>query len=243
MRIGLARSNSFANRKADRSVRFGNASYRAGVPLRPSVHVLVMAKAPVPGEVKTRLIPAFGPVGAAAIAEAALIDTLDTVRSCRAERRIAATTGDASPALFAGCQVIGQIGTTFNERLTAAWAYAGTPGLQIGMDTPQLTVAQLDDALVQLVEGPDDAVLGMAHDGGWWAIGFRVPVPGAFHGVPMSTDQTGDQQLARLRDLGVRVGMLPPMHDMDRPEDVAAIASLHPELRTARAYAGALVRR
>ncbi|HVV35150.1 MAG TPA: DUF2064 domain-containing protein [Acidimicrobiales bacterium] len=202
---------------------------------RRSTHLLVMAKAPVPGQVKTRLIPSFGAQGAAAIARAALCDTLDAVDACAATRRIVAVAGAPLPTgVGAGCEVLAQRGETFNDRLAAAWAHAGAPGLQIGMDTPQVTPALLDAALAQLVDGPDDAVLGLATDGGWWAIGFRRPIPGAFAGVPMSADDTGARQLARLRALGVRVGLLPELRDMDRPEDVAAIAADHPHLRVAR---------
>jgi glycosyltransferase A (GT-A) superfamily protein (DUF2064 family) len=200
-----------------------------------------MAKAPVPGRVKTRLMPTFTATDAAAIAHAALADTLHAVRACAADKRVVAMAGVPVPReLCHDVEVIAQRGASFNERLTAAWAYAGTPGVQIGMDTPHVTAELLDEALSQLVDGPDDAVLGMAVDGGWWAIGFRRPVPAAFVGVPTSNDDTGARQLEHLRRLGVSVGMLPELCDMDRPEDVAAIAAAYPHLNTARVAAQTL---
>src|SRR5207237_1339139 len=79
--------------------------------------------------------------------------------------------------------VVPQRGTTFNDRLTHAWADTGGPGLQIGMDTPQVTSSELDGLLTRLDEGPScsahrpavprPAVLGHALDGGWWLIGWR----------------------------------------------------------------------
>ena len=195
-----------------------------------------MAKAPVAGEVKTRLMPAFSARDAALIAHAALADTLDAVRACGASRRIVAMAGHPIPfETCTGCEVVPQQGATFNERLAAAWSEAGAPGLQIGMDTPQVTAADLDAALAQLRDGRNDAVLGLAQDGGWWAIGFRTPAPDAFAAVSMSAPDTGEQQLRRLQDLGLRVGLLPTMRDMDTASDVAAITSAHPHLRTAAA--------
>ena len=76
-------------------------------------------------------------------------------------------------------------------------------------------------------------MLGLATDGGWWAIGLREPVVGVFDGVPMSRADTGRRQLERLGELGLRTALLPELRDMDRPADVRAIARAHPHLRTA----------
>ena len=138
-----------------------------------STHILVMAKAPVPGRVKTRLCPPCTPVDAAALAEAALADTLDAVAACAAGRRILAVDGEPGPWLPAGFEVVPQCRGHFERRLGSAWATAGGPGVQIGMDTPQVTVALLDLALAALDTAP--AALGHAADGGWWAIGLRRP--------------------------------------------------------------------
>src|SRR5690348_2696725 len=109
-----------------------------------STHVLVMAKSPRAGRVKTRLHPVFAPRHAARLAEAALRDTLDAVRASGADRRIVALDGPAGPWLGDGVEVVAQIEGSLNERLAAAWARAGGPGLQIGMDTPQVTGDLLD---------------------------------------------------------------------------------------------------
>lgn len=195
-----------------------------------------MAKAPVPGEVKTRLTPPFTSMQAAALAQAALLDTLDAVRGSAAARRVLALAGKPGEWLGDGFDVVAQRGATFNERLANAWDDAGAPGLQIGMDTPQVSAALLDDCLARLGRGPD-AVLGLATDGGWWAIGFSHPVPTAFHGVEMSRDDTGDRQLHRLRALGLRVELLPELRDVDVVTDLKVIAKDHPSLRVARAAA------
>jgi glycosyltransferase A (GT-A) superfamily protein (DUF2064 family) len=183
-----------------------------------------MAKSPRPGHVKTRLCPPCSLSQAAAIAAAALADTLDAVRACGARRRIIALDGPAGDWLPGDFDVIPQQGHTFGERLQTAWSAAGGPGIQIGMDTPQVTPQLIDDALVRLLKPEVDAVLGLALDGGWWAIGFRRVPRDAFRGVPMSTTGTGVAQLQRLRSLGLRVAMLPTLRDLDTIDDAASLA-------------------
>ena len=190
---------------------------------RSAPHVLVMAKAPVPGRVKTRLCPPCTPAEAAAVAEAALADTLDAVAACGAARLIVALDGTPGPWLPAGFQVVPQCTGPFHQRLAAAWDAAGGPGVQIGMDTPQVTPALLDDALATL--DATSAGLGMAVDGGWWAIALRRPEAGLFTGIPMSTARTGRDQLARLEELGHDVRPLPTLADMDVVGDIAAVTA------------------
>ena len=133
--------------------------------------------------------------------------------------------------------MIAQPPGTFNERLAAAFAAAVSepmdqPALLIGMDTPQVTAQLLDSDW----EGAD-AVLGLSEDGGFWAIGLRYGHPsGLFDGVPMSTSRTGSAQLARLINSGLSVKLLPPLRDVDRPEDADLVAMQFPGLRFSRRY-------
>ncbi len=196
------------------------------------MHVLVMAKSPVPGRVKTRLCPPCTPVEAAALAEAALADTLDAVAGSGAGRRVVALDGAPGPWLPPGFTVVAQCGGSFARRLAHAWSVAGGPGVQIGMDTPQVTAADLDHALGTLDAA--DAALGYAADGGWWAIGLRRPHPAAFRGVPMSTARTGRAQEARLRALGLDVTVLPTLVDLDTTADLPTVVASGAAARTAR---------
>jgi glycosyltransferase A (GT-A) superfamily protein (DUF2064 family) len=194
-------------------------------------HVLVMAKSPVAGRVKTRLCPPCTPAEAAALAEAALADTLDAVAACGAGRRIVALDGEPGPWLPDGFEVIPQVDGPFDRRLTAAWAAAGGPGVQIGMDTPQVTAGLLDDALAALDETP--AALGLAVDGGWWALALRRPDAGMFNGIPMSTGGTGVAQRRRLARLGLAVTALPALVDLDTIGDLPAVTAGGSAIRTA----------
>ena len=198
------------------------------------MHLLVVAKRPLPGFAKTRLIPAFGPDGSAALAAAALADTFDAARECRADRVVVAFAGDPSGVVPSDFEVIPQRPGSFAERLAGAWEDAGGAGLQIGMDTPQVTGADLDDALDLLASPGTRAVLGPAVDGGWWAIGLHAPVPGVFDGVPMSRSDTGAHQQRRLDELQLPTRRLRTLRDVDEPADVVAVAASAPRTRFAR---------
>ncbi len=198
--------------------------------------VVVIAKQPRPGRVKTRLQSRFSAAEAAELAAAALRDTLAAVRASRARRRVLAWDGD--PAGWDdGFEVVRQSSGDLGRRLAAAFRAVrtgdGAPVLLVGMDTPQLTPALLDRRW-----NGADAVLGLSEDGGFWAIGLRSADPDAvFDGVPMSTDRTGAAQLARLASLGLSVELLPPLRDVDEPADAEYVAERYPQLAFARRHA------
>ncbi|WP_251082679.1 DUF2064 domain-containing protein [Frankia sp. Mgl5] len=200
--------------------------------------MLVIAKAPVPGRVKTRLTPPYSPVQAARLAAAALADTLDAVAgACRSlgARPVVVLDGEPGPWLPPGFTVVAQATGSFDTRLAAAFdAVRGQPALLIGMDTPQIGQDELVAALLELRAGVD-AVLGRALDGGWWALGLRASAGGLVRGVATSTPDTGACQLARLRAAGLGVVELPVLRDVDTAADVAPVAALAPGGRFAAA--------
>jgi len=198
--------------------------------------LLVIAKEPVPGRVKTRLTPPFTPAQAAALAGAALTDTFAAAAAAAgAGRRIAVLDGEPGPWLPPGFEVIAQRGDGLGERLAAAFEDVGEPAFLIGMDTPQLTTELLEDGLRAVAEG--DSVFGAATDGGYWCIGLRTADRAVFEGVPMSTERTGALQLARMRELGLAPAILPPLRDVDTHEDARAVAAEAPDSRFAAALA------
>ncbi|MFI1733227.1 DUF2064 domain-containing protein [Streptomyces acidicola] len=201
--------------------------------------LLVIAKEPRPGRVKTRLTPPFTPVEAAALAAAALTDTLRTVAATPARRRVLVLDGRAGRWLPPGFDVVPQCAGALDERLAAAFADCAGPTLLIGMDTPQVTPELLT---VDLDEG--DACLGPAEDGGFWALGLADPDPELLRGVPMSTPTTGAAQRDRLVAAGLRVHDLPRLRDVDTAADAEAVAAEAPhshfaaELARLRAVGG-----
>ncbi|WP_410600367.1 DUF2064 domain-containing protein [Amycolatopsis sp. lyj-90] len=209
--------------------------------------LLIVAKTPVPGFAKTRLCPPATPEQAAEIAAASLLDTLDAALLTPGARVVVAMTGDLGKATrgteiataLRKTEVIPQRGDGFDIRLVNAHADVRRPGepvLQIGMDTPQVTPALLAEA-VQPLE-TEDSVLGLAQDGGWWALGLQDPLHAkALAGVPMSREDTGLQTLRALAGIGLSPGILPTLSDVDTIADARLVAAEIPGGRFARAVA------
>lgn len=201
------------------------------------VSVIVIAKEPLPGKAKTRLIPDLGADGAAAVAEACLRDTLWAVAEAPAARRVLVLDGEPGDWLpDAGFEVIPQRRGGLAERLAGAFADLGAaPAVLVGMDTPQVTASLITQAGETLLVDGVDAVLGPASDGGYWAIGLRDDAPGVFANVPMSAEDTGARQRERLRDLGLRWCELEQLRDIDTIDDARAVAQVAPWTRMAQA--------
>lgn len=220
------------------------------------VVLVVLAKAPVPGQAKTRLTPPYTQPQAAGLAAAALLDTLDAVteahRQLGGPTPVVALTGDVSrgaapeavQAALDRLQIVPQHGDGLAARIAAAHAYAAatvtdgarrTGTLQIGMDTPQVTADLLIDAARRLAaaDGPS-GVLGPAADGGWWALGLRDPrAADLIVDVAMSTPFTFERTRQALRRGGVTVEILPTLVDVDDAGACTAVADAAPGTRFA----------
>ncbi|WP_267242077.1 TIGR04282 family arsenosugar biosynthesis glycosyltransferase [Streptomyces sp. PR69] len=197
--------------------------------------MLVIAKAPVPGRVKTRLTAQFSAREAAWLAEAALADTLETVRATPAARRVLVLDGQPGDWLPGGFEVVPQCPGSLDVRLAHAFGQCEGPALLVGMDTPQITCELLTEGLRAAARG---ACFGPAADGGFWALGLARPAPELLLGVPMSTADTGAVQRERLVRAGLTVGELPVLRDVDTPHDAWLVAAEAPWTRFAAALAG-----
>ncbi len=197
--------------------------------------IVLMAKAPEPGRVKTRLCPPLRPEEAAELSRAALADTIAAVEGCGLELVVAldGPLGDWCPP---GTRVIEQRGDGLGERLAHAFADVGSAAIAIAMDTPHVTPSLLRGAWEALGTEGIDAVLGPAVDGGYWAIGLRRPDPAVFDGVPMSRSDTGRRQLERLQALGLAVAIQPELCDVDDIASARRVAAEAPETRFARRF-------
>ncbi|MER6579865.1 TIGR04282 family arsenosugar biosynthesis glycosyltransferase [Nonomuraea sp. NPDC001023] len=191
---------------------------------------MLIAKEPVAGRVKTRQTPPYSPAEAAALAEAALRDSLRAVAATPAAQRILALDGLPGRWLPPGFVVIPQRGAGLDERLAAAFADAHRlrpgPVVLIGMDTPQVTPELLGEAGAALAD--HDAVYGPAADGGFWLLGLRRPDPALLLGVPMSHPETGKVQLDRLVRAGLAVHHLPELVDVDTATAATEVARQAP---------------
>lgn len=209
------------------------------------VRCLVVAKAPVPGECKTRLGAEVGMAAAAEVAAASLRDTLRAAAAYAAEglRWLAlagqladAPDGGSVTPLLEGWTVVPQRGAGLAERLVAAHADTGAgPLVQIGMDTPQVTAADLRAVAGPL--GSADAVLAPAEDGGWWALALRDPEHAtALAGVAMSTSTTYADTRAALEGAGLAVVCGHPLADVDTATDADRVAAAAPGTEFAAAW-------
>ena len=208
-------------------------------------HVLVVAKAPEPGRVKTRLGVDIGMTRAAEVAAAALLDTMaaatDAVGAGRCHLSL---DGDLDHAVrgaelrkaLAGWHVHPQRGRDLGARLADAHARVPGPVVQVGMDTPHLT----RDLLRGAARGLDDhdAVLGPAEDGGWWVLALRDPADAsALSGVAMSRPTTYADTRRALRRAGLRVATTTTLRDVDTRADADAVAGGSPAGHFAQAWA------
>ncbi len=191
------------------------------------MHVTIIAKAPLPGTVKTRLCPPCTHHQAAEIAAAGLADTFDAVEATTAGttlRRVLLLDGERPAFTPATFEVVAQRGDGLEQRIRNGFSDLG-PGLIVGMETP-IAAAGLGEAVHWLRRGVD--VIGLATDGGYWSIGLAsvdaASLAGIFDGMPISRSHTGLTQLRRLHRLGRPVRLLAMARDLDSIEDLYAAA-------------------
>jgi uncharacterized protein len=209
------------------------------------MRMLVVAKAPVSGEAKTRLGIEIGADQAADVAAAALLDTLAACEEAVGPGRChLALTGDLAGAaraqeitsLLKHWSVIPQRGADFAERLVNAHLDVGHGVVvQVGMDTPQATSEQLLGAADAL--GDHDVTLGPAEDGGWWVLARRDPAAlRPLLEVPMSRPTTFDDSHAALVAAGLTVATTTTLRDVDTVEDARHVAAAAPASSFAAAW-------
>lgn len=201
--------------------------------------IAVICKEPLPGRAKTRLHPPLTLEQAAELAAAAIDDTLRVASAVDAGRRILLFEGNRLPPRSEHFDVITQTDGTLDLRLGALFDECDEPLLLIGMDTPQVTAEHLAPAFDGWPHdtGSPDAWFGAASDGGFWALGMREPRGDLIRGVPMSQDDTGAIQLARLVDVGLTVGHLTTLTDVDTFDTAREVAAAAPTTRFAAALA------
>ncbi|MDN3557072.1 TIGR04282 family arsenosugar biosynthesis glycosyltransferase [Halomonas maura] len=191
----------------------------------------ILAKAPLPGRVKTRLIPVLGAAGAAALHVRLLRHTLAVALAATHPERITLWTAldPAHPLFLAlaedhGIRLAPQPAGDLGARMHHALAAIHGPGLLVGGDCPVLTPALLGQCHAALDTA--EAVCLPAEDGGYALIGIRESHPGLFRGIAWGTDRVMAQTRQRARALGWRLACPAEVWDVDRPEDLRRLAAL-----------------
>jgi rSAM/selenodomain-associated transferase 1 len=196
-----------------------------------TIAIAVLAKAPLPGFAKTRLIPALGAEGAARL-QARLVEHA-VATACAA--RIGPVTlwgaPDESHPLFQaigarlGVALARQDGGDLGERMLAAVAAADMPVLVIGTDCPALTADHLR-AAADILRGGADAAIIPAEDGGYALIGLRAPARTLFSEMHWSVPSVMEETRRRLRDLGMTWQEPVTLWDLDLPEDIERLRQI-----------------
>jgi len=201
---------------------------------RSVIPVLVFTRTPVPGRVKTRLIPAIGAERAANLHRAMLWRTVATATHADVGP-VGLWCSPASEHPFIaeiqrefGLDAQVQSGADLGERMHGAIQSqpADCEGaLLVGTDCPFLESGDLQQAARALRQG-DDAVIGPAEDGGYYLIGVRTSNAALFSGIPWGSQQVLAMTRQKFRDLGWRWHELATRRDVDRPADLAALADM-----------------
>jgi len=199
--------------------------------------LIVMAKAPVPGTVKTRLCPPYTFEEAAELYNCFLLDTFDLVRQLREVIVVVAYYPPGAEGVFKSIastafQLLPQKGNDLAERLKGAFEQLFSLGYEqvvaIGADSPTLPPAYITRSFELLARA--DLILGPSVDGGYYLIGMRAPHPELFQEVAMGTERVLSQTLERACRTNLRVSLLPPWYDVDTQND---LERLRAELSTA----------
>ncbi len=201
---------------------------------QPTRTLLIVAKEPQLGCVKTRIAATLGAANATRLYRAFSADTFRMIAHIPTARLALAHWPPQASAYFrellpVGTLVFGQVGADFGARLSNAFSDVAAAGAShtvlIGTDSPSLPHTLITQAFAALDDAAVDVVLGPCFDGGWYLLGLREPHPEIFCDIAWSTAQTCEQTLARIQAAGLRLHLLPPWYDVDTEADLTRLAA------------------
>ena len=202
--------------------------------------LVIMAKAPRPGAVKTRLAPSLSAEAVTAFYCCLLDDTLALARSL-GDVEVAVMCPDSDVNELArlageGVSVVGQKGEGLAAGLTSVFAHFAEGHqrrtIAFNSDSPHLPLSILEGAFETLAA--HDVVVGPTHDGGYYLVGAKTSHPTLFAGDGMGTNSALERLLSRAQTLELSVGLADPFYDIDVADDLTRLAE---ELRLAPARA------
>lgn len=198
--------------------------------------LVIFAKAPIPGQVKTRLCPPLTHDEAATLQGSFVLDTLERTKAAVIKLKLPfdryLACAPSSTLVFfkileerQGVTLLDQEGEDLGSRMHHAFDTLFERGYQhvliVGTDVPALPIGYYQQALGQLEK--HDLVLGPALDGGYYMIGLNKPTPTLFENMPWSTDRVLALTREKATSLGLRTALLPEWRDIDRLDDLQAI--------------------
>ncbi|MGE0822237.1 MAG: TIGR04282 family arsenosugar biosynthesis glycosyltransferase [Candidatus Binatia bacterium] len=196
--------------------------------------LVIFAKAPVAGQVKTRLCPPLSPQQAAELARCFLLDSVE--RACQLPDvavYIAFTPADSEPLfrtlLPFPVSYLPQRGNSLGERelniFIDLFQHDVTHAVLIGSDIPTLPLSHLHDAFSLLVDPQYDAVFGPSRDGGYYLVGLREAHTALFENITWSTESVMNETLAQARKAGLRISLVPRWYDVDDRKDLRQLVA------------------
>jgi len=209
--------------------------------------LVVMAKAPVPGKVKTRLLPHFTADEAVDLYRCFLRDRIRTISTLKGvDLAIAFTPVDARDMFIPYCQsgisLFSQKGADLGERLNNIFVEKLAGGYDavsiIDSDTPDLPQSTIQESFKRLLANQTDVVFGPCHDGGYYLVGMRKPHPQLFDDIAWSTATVLSATLERAKRLGVKTELLPWWNDLDTFEDLLVFYNKYKNKRSSRPWSG-----
>lgn len=195
--------------------------------------LIIFARQPVPGQVKTRLARDVGHDVATEAYRAMLADTLEVAAGVGAARRMIFWGGEGGgPADdFDGCgfEHFIQAGTGLGARMSGAFARAFEAGARhcciMGSDSPSLPPEFIRQAFALLERDEADVVFGPCDDGGYYLLGLSSPQPQLFDDIAWSTPLVLAASMRRARVSGLRIALLPGWYDVDTLADLRRLAT------------------
>ena len=191
--------------------------------------LVVVAKEPVPGKVKTRFIPQLSPADAAGLYRCSLHDRITEISALNGvDRAIAYTPEDARDTFtelsLDGFELFAQRGKGLGERLNNIFQDNLARGYQavsiIDSDSPDLPKSIINESFGLLLSKQAEVVLGPCHDGGYYLVGLRKPYPELFRNIPWSTKNVLSATLEKAGKMGLNVRLLSRWNDLDTFEDI-----------------------
>ncbi|HSB44638.1 MAG TPA: TIGR04282 family arsenosugar biosynthesis glycosyltransferase [Nitrospira sp.] len=228
--------SSLRNRQLHASRPESSSSPHASRLTHHAAALVIFAKAPIPGQVKTRLCPPLTADEAATLHGSFVLDTLERTKAAAGKLKLPfdryLACSPSSTAVFfkimeerQGVKLIDQVGEDLGARMKHAFETLFARGyrhvLIVGTDVPSLPLAHYQQALAFL--DAHDLVLGPALDGGYYLIGLNKPTAALFENVSWSTDRVLSMTRERADGLGVRTALLPAWRDIDTIDDLNAL--------------------
>jgi len=209
--------------------------------------LVIVAKQPLPGQVKTRLFPKLSPAAAAGLYRCFLQDRIQEVNNLNGvDRAIAYTPEDAREAFSSlaleGFELFAQQGKHLGERLNNIFLEKLSKGYKavsiVDSDSPDLPKSLINESFELLLSRRTDIVFGPCYDGGYYLVGMRKPHPELFRDIPWSTENVLSVTLEKARKMGLNVKLLSIWNDLDTFEDLVEFYNMYKDRLLSKDWAG-----